>query len=291
MIAAGAWSVRGTAQADTAVMKVEPASQTVDVGDGKFTVDIVIENVDNLAAFEFTVTFDPSILGYVGVKRGPFLDDSGGQIFCADPIYTSPTLSIPSEDSLRFGCGAVRSSPEDAIPGVSGTGVAATITFVPRKAGTSQLRMGLAGDSYGLADPFGDGLPVSVQAGSVKVTGSGPEATRDPNDPTPIPPRTPGPQITPVVTPYSPSYLTPEAGEPVLVRPIESADTIAARSNGGTDGESAAGGSPRAGEGPPERETPWWPVVVSGLLAIGGTALLSLAAFTRRAVNRRQISE
>ena len=295
LIAAGAWSVRGTAQADTAVMKVAPASQTVDVSDGEFTVDIVVENVDNLAAFEFTLTFDPSILGLVGVEKGPFLGSTGRQVFCTQYIHYSPAPSVPTEDAVVFGCVTGAPGAKDQKPGASGTGVVATVTFVPCKAGTSQLRMGLTNDQFHLADPFSEDVPVSAEGGSVKVTGSGGCAAPDPDDPTRVRPQTPAPRITPVATPPNLSYLTPEAGEPVLVRPIDSADTLAARSNGGTDGESAAsggaGGSPRAGEGPPEKEAPWWPVLVSGLLAVGGTALLSLAAYARRAVNRRQISE
>jgi len=300
LVAAAAWSVGGTAQADTAVMKVAPASQTVDVGDGKFTVDIVIENVSDLAAFEFTLTFDPSILGYVptveeGPVVGPFLGSTGRTVLCPQYIYYSPAPSSPTEDAVVFGCVSFDPAVDDKKPGASGTGVAATVTFVPRKAGTSQLRLGLAKDNFSLADPFGEDLPVSAEGGSVKVTGSGQEEPPDPDDPTRIPAQTPAPRITPVATPYSPSYLTPEAGEPTLVRPIDSADTTAARSNGGTDGESAAGGgaggSPRAGTGPPEKEAAWWPVLASGLLAVGGIALLSLAACARRAVNRRQISE
>jgi hypothetical protein len=294
LAAAAAWSVGGTAQADTAVMKVVPASQTVDIGAGTFTVDIAIENVSDLAAFEFTLSFDPSILRLVGVEKGPFLDESGGEIQCPAPQYISPADGMPSEDSLRFGC--VSGNPSgggENIPGANGSGVAATVTFAPRKAGTSELRLGLPGDRYpsDLADPLADDLPVSLQGGSVKVTGSGPAATPKPDEPTAIPAQTPGPRITPVATPPDLSYLTPEPGEPILVRPIVSADTTAANSNGGADGESAANGSPRAGTGPPEKGTPWWPILASGLLAVGGVALLSLAAYARWAVERRHISE
>ncbi len=39
------WSAASTAQAQTPVMKVVPADQTVDISDGNFSVDIVIEGV------------------------------------------------------------------------------------------------------------------------------------------------------------------------------------------------------------------------------------------------------
>jgi hypothetical protein len=294
LVAAGAWSVGGTAQADTAVMKVVPASQTVDIGDGTFTVDIVIENVSDLAAFEFVLNYDPSILGLVGVEKGPFLDESGGEVSCQVPQRISPADNVPSEESLRFGCASINTAGGgENISGASGTGVAATVTFAPQKTGTSELRLLPEPERYhsSLGDPYGAGIPLSLQDGSVKVTGSGPAATPKPDEPTTIPAQTPGPRITPVATPPDLSYLTPEPGEPVLVRPIVSADTTAANSNGGADGESAANGSPRAGTGPPEKGTPWWPILASGLLAVGGVALLSLAAYARWAVERRHISE
>jgi hypothetical protein len=292
MAAAGVWSNGGTVGAQTAVMKVVPASQTVDIGGGNFTVDIVVEDVSNLASFEFTLTFDPSVLRLVGVTKGPFLDSTGRSVFCPRPIYNSPAPSVPSQDAVRFGCASSDHPPEEEIPGASGTGVVATVTFAPRKAGTSQLWMGLAQDIYGLADPLSEDIPLVPQGGSVEVVGNGPAATPDPDEPTPIPAESPPPPI-PSVTPTGISWLTPEPGETPMTRPIDGSymtgGSTGSSSSSGDEVPGTAGGSPRAGEGPPEKDADWWPALAGGLLAAGGAALLSLSFHLRRSEPARRI--
>ncbi len=306
VITAGAFSLRGTAQAQTAVMKVVPASQTVDVGDGNFTVDIVIENVSNLGSFEFTLTFDPSVLRLVGVKGGSFLGSTGRVVGCPGAIHISPAPSVPSEDAVRFGCTSSNpskpSDPSDTgIPGASGSGLLATITFAPQKAGLSQLRLGLTKDQFQLSDPFAEDLLVDAEGGSVEVIGSGPTATPEPDEPTPIPTETYPEFVTPTATPADPSWLTPEPGEAPLTRLIPSSDTTGASSGGasssnrGATASGSAGGatgdSPVAGSGPPDQDPASWPTLAGGLLAVGGAALLSLAAYARRTGSRRRIHE
>ena len=285
--AAAVWPDGGTVGAQTAVMKVVPASQTVDIDGGKFSVDIVVEDVSNLGSFEFTLTFDPSVLRLVGVEKGPLLDSTGRRVFCPRPIYNSPAPSVPSEDAVRFGC-ASSDPPEEEIPGASGTGVVATVTFAPREAGTSQLWMGLAQDKYSLADPLGEDIAFVPQGGSVEVVGNGPPATPEPDEPTPIPVESPSPPI-PAMTPTGTSYLMPEPGETPMTRPIDGSYMTGGSTNSsGDEAQGTAGGSPRAGEGPPEKDAAWWPMLIAGLFAAAGALLLPLAAHLRGASLKRR---
>ena len=290
--AAAVWPNGGTAGAQTAVMKVVPASRTVDVSDGKFTVEIRVEDVSNLGDFEFGLNFDRSVLRLVKVEAGPFLGSSGRAVFCAQPLYLSPSLSIPSEDALQFGC--LTKTAE--LPGASGSGLLATVTLAPRKAGTSQLRLGLAQDKTKLVSPSGEDLSFDSQSGSVEVVGSGPTQTPEPDE-TPIPTAAFLPAVTPPATLAGPSWLTPEPGEGSLTRSLDGsyaagADTSGSGASGGSGAgggaQGTAGGSPRAGTGPPEQEATLWPTLAAVLLAAGGATSLSFAFYLRRAVSRRR---
>jgi hypothetical protein len=298
VIAAAAWHSRSTAQADTAVMKVVPASQTVDLAGGQFSVDVFAEQIDDpngLAAFEFKLAYDPVVIRLVGVGPGPFPSSTGRNVSCSRSSGREGEIQY-----LQFGCGSIAQGPPW---GPTGSGLLATVTFAPRAGGTTPLAMTKVGmvkviPTQGVPD---ENIPVTGEGGSVTVVGTGPEPTPEPDEPTPIPTVVVTPGLTPVATPVDYSYFTPEPGETPMTRPIARADTSRSGSNGGTSANSGtqgttgsttgetAGGSPRAGTGPPEQETARWPTVTGALLAAGGAVLLSLAVHLQRAGSRRRI--
>jgi len=51
--------VAPAALASSATVRIDPPEQVVDPG-ATFTVDIVVENVSNLGAFEFKMSYDPA---------------------------------------------------------------------------------------------------------------------------------------------------------------------------------------------------------------------------------------
>ncbi|MDI6858178.1 MAG: cohesin domain-containing protein [Dehalococcoidia bacterium] len=272
------------------VMKVAPASQTVQMAGPTFNVDIVLENVSNLGAFEFTLSFDPDIVRFVGVGPGPFLGSTGRELYCPRPLHYSPSSGDPALDAVRFGC--VSSDQGAGTPGASGSGVVANLQFAARAPGQSVLGLGLSNEVYGIADIFGNGLYVTAQSGSVTVEGSitTPTSTPRADEPTPIPTQPPPPiqQATPTRHPDALSWLTPQPGETPMARLVSDADPSGSGAAGRTGGSGSAArsggtaqtnadGSPRAGTGPPQYETAWWPTLAGGLLAAGGIVLLSLA--------------
>jgi len=287
--AAAVWPNGGTAGAQTAVMKVVPASRTVDVRDGKFTVEIMVEDASNLAAFDFSLSYDPSVVENVSVQGGDFLGSSGRQVFCPEPtIYTDPEPGALAD--LHFGC----ASKGEGNTGASGSGLLATVAFAPCKAGVSSLT--LVVPNHTVADPMGEPVEVVEQSGSVTVVGSGPTATPSADEPT-RPPTVFRPKTTTPPTPRGPSWLTPEPGETSLTRTLDGSYAAGAdrSGSGGSGGSGAgggaqgtAGGSPRAGTGPPEQEAVLWPTVAAVLLAAGGATSLSFAFYLRRAVSRRR---
>lgn len=278
------------AHGQSPVMKVVPASQTVQLSGPTFSVDIVLENVSNLGAFEFTLSFDPDVVRLVGVSAGLFLGSTGRELYCLQPLHYSPSSGDPALDAVRFGC--VSSDHGAGTPGANGSGVVANVQFAARAPGQSILGLGLTSEVYGIADVFGNGLYVTAQSGSITVEGSGPTSTPRPDEPTPIPTQPPPPiqQATPTRHPDALSWLTPQPGETPMARLISDANpsgsgaaggrsgSAASRSGGTTQsGAGSADGSPRAGTGPSQHETAWWPTLAGGLLAAGGIALLSLA--------------
>ncbi len=140
----------------TTAMVIDPASQEVVVGD-YFTVDVRVDNVNNLGAYEFTLQFDPELIDYVTVTDGDFLGSTGRVVFCPNPITDVGTV--------RFGC----VSSDGGTPGASGSGQLAQVVFQAVAPGTSPLDLPMVA----LADPWGEEIYAAVAGGSVSVSAVG----------------------------------------------------------------------------------------------------------------------
>jgi hypothetical protein len=293
LVAAGIWTAKGAIAAPGATVSIEPSSQNVRSGD-TFTVEVAAADVTNLAAFEFTISFDPNILSVGSVKESDFLGSTGRDVWCEGPL-TEPPQVTPG--NVRFGCATLNDPDIEARP--RGSAVLATVTFVAIGEGVSPLTFSMLqltnDETANCCDP------ITVREAAVRVV--------DPDDPTPpTPPPTPtrNPRaMTPTPIPGAP---TPRSS-PVLsdgdYRDYEDyqgpggATSGPGGSSGGVSSSGGAaagdgttgstGGSPRAGSGPPAEEAVWWPTLVAGLLAIGGATLLSLAAYVRRIAVRRRL--
>jgi len=278
-----------TSAAQGATVSILPNSQNVQSGD-TFTVEIAAADVTNLAAFEFIISFDPDILSVGSIQESGFLGSTGRDVWCEGP-FTEPPYVSPG--NVKFGCGTISDSAT-TLPG--GSAVLATVTFVAIGEGVSPLTFGplqLAnGDTGDCCNP------ITVREAAVRVVG--------PDDPTPesLPPTpTRNPRaMTPTPIPGAP---TPRSGPVLPGREYQvpgGAASGADGTSGSSGGASSSGGaassdgttgstgaSPLAGTGPPAEETPWWPILASALLAVGGATLLSLAAYARRAGMRRRL--
>jgi hypothetical protein len=135
------------------VVRIEPASQQVLPGE-YFTVDVRVENVNNLGAYEFTLQFEPSVISYVTVNNGTFLGSTGRSVFCPAPITDVGTL--------RFGC----VSSDGSTPGPSGSGQLAQVVFQAVAEGTSPLDLVMVA----LAGPLGEDISAGAIGGSVNVS-------------------------------------------------------------------------------------------------------------------------
>jgi hypothetical protein len=161
--AAGIWlvNVAGSAAGEGGtLLSVSPASQNVAVGADHFGVDIVVANVQNLGAYEFTLRFDPAIVEYIGASEKGFLKTTGRTQSCQP---TTPIDQANERGGVTMGCTTrdQQRSPTGGPMGPNGSALLATVGFRPRSAGTSDL--------------FFDGLE------------AGPQPTAETGQPTPVP--------------------------------------------------------------------------------------------------------
>jgi len=116
-------------QAGSATVAVSPPSITVSVGQG-FSVDVNISSVSDLYGWEFYLGWNSSLLSLVSVNEGPFLM-SGGSTYFTYYLNTTST-----DEHVVVDC-----TLEGSIPGVSGDGTLATVTFNTTNAGECPLNL------------------------------------------------------------------------------------------------------------------------------------------------------
>jgi len=142
------------AAAQEAAVRLEVPSTPV-AADGKpFTLAVVVEDVTNLGAFQFDLTYDPAIVKFVEVQEGPFLGSSGREVRCLPPRT--------GEGSAGLTCVTLGATPG----GPSGSGVLATVTFQPLAPGSSPLHF----ERLVLADPPAQVLPAQAQDATLAIS-------------------------------------------------------------------------------------------------------------------------
>ncbi len=294
-VAAGAGANASTV---TASLSIAPPSQTVDAGD-TVTVDVSINNVVDMAAWEFVISYNPAVLDYTGAAADKTMLQPVGSVFCpgviADEVAGKVTLS----------CGTFGNAEgEDLANGADGSGKLGAVSFAAKAAGKSPIvftKIELArADSTGIAVTGSTGM-VCVDA----CSGVEPTPTYNPAllTPTAV---SGGSQYDPVdeADPNAPAggypTPTPRAG---TSRPVAGGTTGGGGSTGGTTSGTLAGSTVRSGSGSapgvsgatdgngfPVAGTgagagegglawPAWIIIISGS---AGLALLSAGALTSR---------
>ena len=269
------------AQSADGTVRLLPPISTVDVKDGSFTIFIVLEDLEHngvisyddnrdttpdryvdsigMAAFEFTLGFDETIVAIEGVEVGPALAESGRGFQCLPPRQ--------EPGSFRFGCISSGGSP----PGVQGSVTLASLTLRPLNNGSSALLL-----EPQLAGPLGDPISIDFAGGLVRVTGS-PDPVATPTaasaaTPTAAPrasaqPTSPTGGATVTVTRQTPTLATPPTATTTAVSPQPTDvddDTPEPNANGNTDGDGRSAGT----------ITLWILAGLGGLMTIGLAAVL-----------------
>lgn len=165
------------AQTSEGTVHIVPGISSVAADQGSFTVFIELEDLNHhgalayddnrdtvpdrqvesngLAAFEFGLVYDPTVLALAGVEEGPALGRTGRTFQCLPPVE--------EPGSIRFGCLSFGPEP----PGTQGTLTLASVVLRPVGPGTSPLLLDAV-----LAGPLGsDDVPVTVKGGLARVAG------------------------------------------------------------------------------------------------------------------------
>ncbi len=186
------------------VVFIDPASQTT--SDATVSIEVLVADATDLGSYEFTLTWDPSLLTFISIDRDALLGSTGRSVACPAPTVAS--------GSLTFGC----STTGDGA-GPNGRGVLATLRFGTVAAGRSELtlaRVTLAGTT---------GLPVSPTTANGAITVISPAATETPPStetptatalPATALPATPTASATATIAATATSTLTPAATETAI---------------------------------------------------------------------------
>jgi len=120
-----------------------------------FTLPVSITGASDLYAFQFDLSFDPSILQLLSISEGSFLPGAGSTIFVPGTIDNIGGTATSNADTLV-----------GAISGASGDGDLVDFTFQAIDTGTSSLSLsnGLLFDSN-----FNE-IPFTTVDGSVTMT-------------------------------------------------------------------------------------------------------------------------
>jgi len=117
-----AYSAIIQAEAQQATIRVIPASYTVPTVGSTFSVNVTIQNVNDLFGFEFKLYYPNNILNGTSATQGPFLKAGGVQPFFIVNNFTdhyNVTHGVLNILCTRIG----------NVSGVNGNGTLATATF------------------------------------------------------------------------------------------------------------------------------------------------------------------
>ena len=160
-----------TVQEESALVKIDAPIEPIEAG-AEFAVELLVENVENLSAFDFTISYDPELMSYERVEDvGLFLATGEREdITCPEPIST--------EGRLIVFC--VTNHPPVCVggpAGASGSGLLARVFFKARGEGVAMLVLSdpttLALDDIDPCDPNLNipEIPHTRQSASVELLG------------------------------------------------------------------------------------------------------------------------
>lgn len=125
------FTFHSNSQSQTLTLKVEPAYNTVGI-DESFSVEVQIENVTNLGAFQFDIVYSTDVIHADGAEMGAFLGSTGRNVIPAGPDIDNSS----AEGNIRYGGVSFGTNN-----GPDGSGVLATFTFTAQAAGNTQLTL------------------------------------------------------------------------------------------------------------------------------------------------------
>ncbi len=136
------------------ILSAQPAAISIDVGQ-TFLVNVSLTDGVDLYAYQFDVGFDPSVLSANGISEGPLLA-TGGTTFFIPGLVDNVGGAISNTAGALFG----------VVPGVTGSGILATISFTAIGAGSSAITL----FNETLLDSSFSGITATIRNGSATAS-------------------------------------------------------------------------------------------------------------------------
>jgi general secretion pathway protein D len=136
------------------ILSIMPVTQTVSAGND-LTLDVNISGVADLYAFQLDLSFSPTVLAAASTTEGSFLPSGGATFFIPGTI-----------DNIGGTISATADTLIGPIPGVSGSGTLAELTFTAIAAGTTSIDL----SNVTLLDSSFNPISINLDSGTVVVT-------------------------------------------------------------------------------------------------------------------------
>ncbi len=179
--------------------RVEPAAQSVKVNE-RFSLNVKVENVSNLTAFELHLAFNPAVLEVVEMTNGGFIAAD----FVAQNVYDN------AAGTINYAVAQLNRAP------ANGSGTLLAITFLAKANGATALALRATPavpSGMLLSNQNGMAIQAGWANGSITVGAGGPIITPNAPTRTPTPGSTAEPTAVSSPTPTSdPNAPTPTAG-------------------------------------------------------------------------------
>ncbi|RKU36051.1 hypothetical protein C6496_14260 [Candidatus Poribacteria bacterium] len=127
----------------------------IHVGD-TFTLDLNVENIHDLAGWQFDIAFDAAVVEAIEVSEGDFLNPEGSATFFQKGSIDNATGKITKLSSARL-----------SETGVSGRGTLLSVTFTAKTAGQTQLSL----ENFQLASITGESIPAGLPEIVITIEG------------------------------------------------------------------------------------------------------------------------
>ena len=145
-------NVRSQTPEAEAEIRLQPATAEAAVG-STVEIEVHVSNAKNAGAFQFEITFDPTLVEIDSIQLGDFLPSTGRNV---SPLGPRTEAGKALYGAFSFGDAA----------GPDGAGLLAIITLKTLRAGTTPLGL----QNVQLLDIAGTRIPTSVIGGSLTVT-------------------------------------------------------------------------------------------------------------------------
>ena len=149
-------SVQVTVQGLGAPAIIKPVTDSPQLAGSEFTVDVMVENVENLFGIAFVLNYDTTYINALSAVKGDFLGD--------DVLWLDPVIN---DDEGTVSIGITRKRPAD---GVDGSGIIAEVTFKSDSMTPDDTSVDFTITDIVANDPSGVPIPLTPQPLTVIVT-------------------------------------------------------------------------------------------------------------------------